>query len=318
MLAVANYHYIREDFSTKHPSIFGVTPREFKDQLEKLAKQGSFISMEELLRFKSKAFDKNHILITFDDGLKEQFQLAKPILDEMGIPFLCFINTSNFQEKTVSLVHKIHLLRSKIAAEELLRSLSKTFHTELDHKERNLAIAHYNYDDEQTAILKYLLNFKLDNTEQRKFIAQEFLRYFNEKKVVSGLYMEDDMLNELNLTNSLGSHSHHHLPLAKLPVGQIEEELVATQKFFKQKFKKNAQALSYPYGSKEACMSLSEKLKAHEFKLAFTMERAVNKEIFPDEMLLARFDCNDLPGGKANMFKTKPIFENPTLRTWYQ
>ncbi|HET7361702.1 MAG TPA: polysaccharide deacetylase family protein, partial [Salinimicrobium sp.] len=287
-------------------------------QLEKLAKQGRFISQEELLRFKNKAFDKNYILITFDDGLKEQFQLAKPILDEIGIPFLCFINTSNFQETTVSLVHKIHLLRSRIAAEALLESLSKTFYTDLGHKERKLAIAHYNYDDEQTAVLKYLLNFKLDNTEQRNFIEQEFLRYFDEKKVVSDLYMEEDMLNELSFVNSLGSHSHHHLPLAKLPVWQIEEELVATQKFFKQEFKKNAQALSYPYGSYESCVGLSGLLKKHGFELAFTMERGVNKEIFPGEMLLSRFDCNDLPGGKANLFQTKPIFGNPTLRTWHQ
>ena len=29
MLTVCNYHYIRQDFSFKYPSIFGVTPDEF-------------------------------------------------------------------------------------------------------------------------------------------------------------------------------------------------------------------------------------------------------------------------------------------------
>ncbi len=96
MLIVSNYHYIREDFTAKHPSIFGLTPKQFRLQMEELSKAGSFISQKDLLKFRNKKFDKNYILITFDDGLKEQYELAKPILDAMGIPFIFFINTANF------------------------------------------------------------------------------------------------------------------------------------------------------------------------------------------------------------------------------
>lgn len=117
MLAVGNFHYIRKDFKAAYPSIFGVTPGQFRNQLKELAKYGKFVSQEDILNGIPK--DEKAILISFDDGLKEQFKLAKPILDEMKIPFICFVNTSNFAEQKVSLVHQIHLLRSKIAPAEL-------------------------------------------------------------------------------------------------------------------------------------------------------------------------------------------------------
>ena len=318
MLIVSNYHYIREDFTAKHPSIFGLTPRQFKRQLEELSKAGSFISQKELLNFKDKEFDKNYILITFDDGLKEQYELAKPILDAMGIPFIFFINTSNFEERKVSLVHKIHLLRSSLSSKEILNELSKIFVTELTTREKTLAKFHYNYDEEPTALLKYLLNFKMNNQEQQEFINPLFRKLYKEKNMASDLYFDDQMLYVLNEQDALGSHSHHHLPLGKISPEQLEKELTLTQQFFKQKFEKPAISLSYPYGSLEACTEISEQVNNHEFKLGFTMERAINRSLEHDSLMLSRFDCNDMPLGKNELFNAQKLFEKPLNRTWYK
>ena len=81
MLTVRNYHYIRESFETLHPSIFGVTPADFKNQLLLSLNDGVFVKPNEIITnleevLKSK---ENYYLITFDDGLKEQFDLALPI-----------------------------------------------------------------------------------------------------------------------------------------------------------------------------------------------------------------------------------------------
>src|SRR5690606_35880744 len=147
--------------------------------------------------FKVRKFDKNYILITFDDGLKEQYQLAKPILDEMGIPFISFINTANFSERKVSLVHKIHLVRSRLSSHDILQELQKVSDLSLSNREKELAITHYNYDDEQTALLKYLLNFKLSVQQQQEFIDPLFDQLFVEQKIASELYFDENMLQEL-------------------------------------------------------------------------------------------------------------------------
>lgn len=318
MLIVSNYHYIREDFTAKHPSIFGLTPKQFKRQLEELSKAGSFISQKELLNFRDKEFDKNYILITFDDGLKEQYELAKPILDAMGIPFIFFINTANFQDSKLSLVHKIHLLRSLLSPKEILMELSKISVFELTHQENILATSHYNYDDKQTAILKYLLNFKMNIEEQQEFINPIFKKVYEEKNLASNLYFDEEMLQVLNNQDALGSHSHNHLPLGKISSEELQKELTHTQQFFHQKFGKPALSISYPYGSLEASTQISEQVNIHGFKLGFTMERAINKSIKHDSLMLSRFDCNDMPLGKNELFKTQKIFKNPLVRTWYK
>lgn len=271
-----------------------------------------------MLNFRNKEFDKNCILITFDDGLKEQYELAKPILDEMGIPFIFFINTSNFQEKTVSLVHKIHLVRSRLSSEDILQELQQFQVLNLSSREKALAIAHYNYDDGQTALLKYLLNFKLNITEQAEFIDPLFNQLFEETKVVSELYMDEVMLQDLNKRNFLGSHSHNHLPLSKLARETLEQELRNTQDFFLEKFNRPADSISYPYGAFEACTGITAQINAHNFKLGFTMERAKNESLFDDSLLLSRFDCNDMPLGKNELFTAENLFQNNLKRNWYR
>lgn len=318
MLIVSNYHYIREDFKTKHPSIFGLTPKQFRLQMEELSKAGNFISQNELLTFRNKEFDKNYILITFDDGLKEQYELAKPILDAMGIPCIFFINTSNFDERKVSLVHKIHLLRSRLSSAEMLIELSKISLFKLSTREKALAVFHYNYDLEQTALLKYLLNFKMNLLQQQEFINPLFEQLFNENSVNSELYFDEQMLQVLNNHNALGSHSHNHVPLGKVSPEELQNELKQSQDFFRRKFGKLAMSISYPYGSKEASSTISKQINGHGFKLGFTMERAMNSSLLEDSFMLSRFDCNDMPLGKNELLKAEKLFQEAQLRNWYE
>lgn len=318
MLAVGNFHYIRHDFTAKYPSIFGLTPEQFRAQLEKLAQQADFISQEQLLKFREKAFDKNYFLITFDDGLKEQFELARPILQEMGIPYIFFVNTSNFSEKEVSLVHKIHLLRSRISSEELLGRIRQKTAVQLSPEEELKGEKHYNYDEPETAHLKYLLNFKLNFRQQEELIKPLFREYFDEGQTAKELYMDKEMLATVHAEGCLASHAHRHLPLGLVEPDVLTEDLKKTQAFFESSFGEKAKLISYPYGSFEACRGITAEVAQNGFEMGFTMERAVNKEVNLGPHLLSRFDANDLPGGKSDLFKTKPIFESPHLRKWHQ
>ncbi|AVR43825.1 hypothetical protein C7S20_00245 [Christiangramia fulva] len=316
MLAVANFHYIRKSFETEYPSIFGVTPDRFRKQLQKLAKYGQFVSQKDILKGISE--DKKAILITFDDGLKEQFELAKPILDEMKIPFICFVNTSNFSEKKVSLVHQIHLLRSRISPVELRKEIEKKWTIKLSDEEKNKAIIHYNYDEEEVARLKYLLNFRLGFEELRKIISPLFKDHFDKAEMANELYMGEEQLAELWGEGSLGSHGHYHDPLGMLPAEKVKKELEKSQEFFISRFGGRAKAFSYPYGSFEACKNLSIPLAKTGYEMAFSMERAINKNPAENPFLLGRYDCNDLPGGKANLFQRKNLFENPEFSNWHR
>jgi len=318
MLAVSNYHYIRNEFKNKYPSIFGLTPEQFEKHLIKLSEFGKFISQEKLLSFRNKSFDKNYILITFDDGLSEQYKLAKPILNKLGIPYIFFINTMNYTEKRVSLVHKIHMVRSQISSDEIIEFINKNFDIQISENEKKIAEVNYNYDDKKSAHLKYLLNFKLDYFQQKTIMNPLFDSLFVEKKVVKKMYFSKFQLKKLYSEGVLGSHSHHHVPLGLLTEEKIKEEFKKSQFFFKNEFGKEAISVSYPYGSKEACENVSKIAKMFKFKLGFSMERALSNEIKRNPLMISRYDCNDLPGGKFDLFNNTCFFKQGRISNWYK
>lgn len=303
MLTVSNYHYIREDFSAPFPSIFGITPVSFENQIVLLNTIGKIISPDYLIDnidFILNSED-NYILITFDDGLREQYEVAKPVLDKHKIKALYFINSINHIEKEVSLVHKIHLVRSQTQPTILLKYIEtklSDYDIKLSQTEKEKAVSHYNYDDVHSACLKYLLNFKLTSIQLKSIIDSLFFEKFDSEKICNDLYMNQQQLQDLADGNMLGSHSHSHFALGLLSPKDIESEMFKTINFLNS-FKKNVDLIiSYPYGSKDACSSPVPEIAAVlGHKIGFTMERGSNVSN-ANKLLLKRFDCNDLLGGK--------------------
>lgn len=307
MLTVANFHYIREDFSAPFQSIFGLTPNAFEHQLNQLSQIGTFVSQGELLQDADTILesDKNFVLITFDDGLQEQYLWAKPILDRLGIAAVYFINSINYIEKEVSLVHKIHLLRSQISSADLLEIIADSginSNLTLTDDEKNKAQIHYNYDDQQSAFLKYLLNFKLTSDQTAQMVNSLFSTHFDQAKIVSDLYLTDDQLRELSSLNMLGNHTHSHYALGLLSAQNIVAEITKTKEIIDNFGHPNPHMISYPYGSREACQEPVSDIAAQlGYTLGFTMERGINIDS-TNKLLLKRFDCNDVPGGKNETF----------------
>jgi peptidoglycan/xylan/chitin deacetylase (PgdA/CDA1 family) len=303
MLTVCNFHYIRNNFDAPYPSIFGVTPYEFENQLLKLSETGEFINQKIVIEDIDSilASKKNFILITFDDGLKEQYVLAKPILDKMKIEAIYFINSINYIEKEVSQVHKIHLLRSQIPTLKLLNrieNLSAEIDFSFSEEDMQNAKLCYNYDDFDSAYLKYLLNFKLTTDQTAKIINTLFDEYFNTNSVVANLYMTKEQLLTLSSLNMLGSHTHSHFPLGLLNPSLIKKELETTKYFIDSFGHKNSFSVSYPFGNRDSCKTpVPEFAKEIGHKIGFAFEPGINR-FGENHLLLKRFDCNDLIGGK--------------------
>lgn len=299
MLTVSNYHYIRPEYKAKYPSVFGVTPAKFREQLLLLNK-GKFVSPIDLLDNSKEILDSKEIfyLITFDDGLKEQFDYALPILDELEIPAVFFVNSSNFHDKKVSTVHKIHLLRSIISPDEFVKQLFHLDSIELSSLEKKRAKDIYQYDDEKSAILKFILNFKMNFKEQEEVMNTIFVRYFEEESVLENLYMNKQSIKELAKRGFLGSHSHNHYPLGLLDQEAIRFEIENSKRILEESTNSKIELIGYPYGTIETCTNIvGEIAEKAGFKLGFTTSRGSNTGI-ENPLLLNRFDCNDMPGGK--------------------
>ncbi len=300
MLTISNYHYIRLNFEAKYSSIFGVTPNVFKNQLELLENQGDFISIFDLLNNTDTilAASENYFLITFDDGLKEQMEYAMPILENKNIDALFFANSINFENKKVSTVHKIHLIRSILDSESILNSIQKISLLNLTDIDKKNASQTYRFDTKLDGQLKYSLNFKLNLNEQERLINSLFDMHFNEQEVVENFYMSQKDLNYLASKNYLGSHTHSHKPLGILDNETILFELQHSKNYFENLTNSKINTVSYPYGTEQAVTPIVPKLALENgYNLGFTTKVGVNDQT-KNKLLLNRFDCNDLIGGK--------------------
>ncbi|MQP24768.1 polysaccharide deacetylase family protein [Flavobacterium sp. LMO8] len=300
MITISNYHYIREDFSAPYPSVFGVTPMRFKHQLKLLKNEGDLITPSEFLaNYEELVVSKdNFFFITFDDGLKEQFSFALPILDEFGMQAIFFANSMNVEEKRVSTVHKIHLLRSVIPSHVLLNYLKDQKIAMLTHEELQQAKTNYRFDDAASAELKYLLNFKISFDVQELLVQSIFEKHFSESEILESLYMSKAQLQYLANIDCLGSHTHTHYPLGLLSEDNLTYELKHSKNYLEKLSGKAIQMIAYPYGTPEACTDLvAETAKKVGYLYGFTTRKGIIEES-QNKLLLNRFDCNDVVGGK--------------------
>ncbi len=308
MLFAVNYHYIRDSFDAPYPSIFGVTPDRFRKELRALRESARLVGGEQLMEWAGRDLpdDGAALVVTFDDGLAEQYEHALPVLREEGAPALFFVNSAPLAEGRVSTVHKLHLLRSRLSPHcfsTLLDEQAKRLGLELPEAEGEAPQRHYQYDTPAAARLKYRLNFLLD-TEQRRQLADAcFEAHFPDRdaEVSRRLYMDAGQIRNLGERGLLGSHAHRHLPLGLLPEPKIREQIRSSLDHLERWSGRRPAAMSYPYGSRAACTPAVGLIAAEEgVRFAFTMERAGNPDCHRT-LFLARYANNDLPfdGGVA-------------------
>lgn len=300
MLNVCNYHYIRENFESKFPSIFGVTPIFFEKQLKAIRNVGDFITPTQFVNDGESILNSNdtYYLVSFDDGLKEQMEIAVPILEDLNLQAIFFANSINRNEQKVSTVHKIHLLRSIISSNEMFKKMDLSTKIVLSDIDKKQAISTYRFDDKESAILKYVLNFKLNFKEQELIIGSMFKEYFDENEVLEDLYMKEKDLEYLAQKGCLGSHTHSHYPIGLLSKENINFELQQSKNYLQELTNTNINLVSYPYGSPETATEIVAEIAGDlGFKFGFTTTKGTNSDK-SNRLLLNRFDCNDLIGGK--------------------
>lgn len=328
MLIAVNFHYIRPSFSTPYEGIHGITPPEFEKQLTILTRCGEFVDARQIRAAVRGELDlpQQAIAVTFDDGLQEQYEYAWPVLSRLGIPAIFFVNTRPIAEQSVSTVHKIHLLRSETSPDDFLHLLQ---HKAGEHEinldadvSNGYAEAQYPFDTKQIAELKYLLNCVLAVEERERLIASCFSTVYGDREaeISRSLYMTADQIQELGREAAIGSHGHDHLPLGLLPESQMQETVRSSVRHLQNWTGLKPFALSYPYGSIESCTpAVAEAAAAGGFEFAFTMERSGNdSDSFTRPFFLGRFDCNDMPGGKAAKWAPDKLFENIRPSGWYK
>jgi peptidoglycan/xylan/chitin deacetylase (PgdA/CDA1 family) len=295
MLLAVGYHYVAERTPEAPRAIFPVTTGRLAAQIEELSREYELVSRDELLAAVTgdAGLPDRACVLTFDDGLRCQYELALPVLERLGAPAIFFVPGRPLGERRVLEVHKLHALRERLADDELRWRLPD----DLPEVSPAEAQAHYRYDTPEAAALKFLLNIRLPTERRRELVDSLFAAEFpDEGTVAEELYMARDEVEALEREHrAIGAHSYAHQPLSTLSNGELDGDLERVTRLLEEVTGSRPRAFSYPYGTPEAVdPRAAAGLDAAGYRIAFTMRREVNANL-AEPLLLGRLDTNDLP-----------------------
>ncbi len=208
--------------------------KQFEKELDFFIENYKPVDVIELQKIiKEKKSRKRCFHISFDDGLKENYEVIAPVLLKKGIPATFFITTSLIDNKKLYYRHLASLL-----IERLLNI------NDLKHVCEVLGSSDYKYENVVKEILKvnHRGEHKLDDIAQIINFDKEV--YLKEQKP----YLTTDNIKALIKQGfQIGAHSHNHKDYSLLSLDEQLNETRESILFLEKYFNTTNRLFSFPY-----------------------------------------------------------------------
>jgi peptidoglycan/xylan/chitin deacetylase (PgdA/CDA1 family) len=274
---IVMYHYVRDNTNFK-----AFSTEEFREQIDFLSQKRRFITIEELLEEKPKY---NTCILTFDDGIKDGFTNAFPILEEYNAKATFFCPSIIFSEKKILQAQKRHLLLAELGTKLFVKEFNK--HADDLFKVEDFGIKN-EYDDSLTSSLKYVLD-TMDQAISASILDTVFKNYFDETEEFNSIYLQKEDIEIMESAGmEIGSHGCRHIHLGNVYYKDMEQDLTDSVTYFKETFDRHPLAMSYPFGSYN--VFTKRLIKKLGFKAGINITRQPNTNL-QDPFDLNRYDC---------------------------
>jgi len=198
-----------------------------------------FISLDELERRISKPRLDRVAVITFDDGFKDLYQNAYPILKELKIPFTLFLITSTIESKSLLWLHKLYISIEELPPMEKESILKKYSNLQYSNMDLIKSVSNIIMSNDKK-IIENLTSSVADVAE----LSKEKERLIAEK-----LYLTKAELFEMKKHGlKIEAHGHEHWPLTSLNRTETENEIRSSVEYIMETFYKKPRFYCLPYG----------------------------------------------------------------------
>ena len=294
---IVNYHYVEEP-APKFPGIHPCSIADFEKQIKFLSQGYQIVNVPQVFEAARSGRAGRFCSITFDDGLKDQYQNALPILQRHNVVASFFIITSALEGRLPT-AHRVHILLSRFSVDELVNIFHdylREFYPDLRRqylipKDRRLTDRRQ-HEDIATANLKETLILLPED------IKAQFLRFcfkklgLNAEKISQSLFMNEKHLRELGkLGMNIGSHTHNHYALDTLNEEALAKDVRLTNEILSAILGESPSVFSYPHGRIQS--AVTRILKEEGFRYGVTIERR-GIEVHDDRFLIPRYDTADV------------------------
>ncbi|MCC6344956.1 MAG: polysaccharide deacetylase family protein [Bryobacterales bacterium] len=272
-LLVLNYHRIgNPDDDPFDPGVFSATAAQLSEQISFLKRHVSLVTLEEALAFVNGALREKtrrcRVLITFDDGYLDNYEVAFPILRSQGVQGVFFLATSLVGSCCIPWWDQIAFL--------LKTARQRRF---LLHYPDDLAVDLAG--NGMTKSLRDVLGLykRPGNADPERFIVElkdavkgddlpgtlrRFLSWDEAREMIAG-------------GMAIGSHTHSHTVLNQLEPEQQRGELAQSRMQLRQRLGGEIDALAYPVGAADSFSEKTQQLaKEAGYRAAFSFYGGTN------------------------------------------
>jgi peptidoglycan/xylan/chitin deacetylase (PgdA/CDA1 family) len=269
---VLGYHRVVESFGatahTEMPSML-VSSRMFERHLDCIGRQFTFVSLEEIGEHITggRRFNKPVAAVTFDDGYRDVYEQAFPILKRKGIPAGVFVVTNLIGRPFWQVHDKLyHLMTKAFAAwRDPRREMTDLFHA-LDLPLACITRNRVAVVSPMLAVTSILPELPL--VEVRRLMDGL------EATVGNGFHNVPQTLGWAELAEmskagiEIGSHTKNHVSLPAEGADVVAEELAGSKKQLERYLGKPVRHFAYPGG--QFTPAVVEAVKRADYEFAYT------------------------------------------------
>ncbi len=291
-LVVFTFHRVVEPpLNPFYDRVVSATPASFRSRIDWIKTRFNLPTLHQILDQieTNRPWTKPTALVTFDDGTRDNFTTAAPILAERGIPAVFFIPTLYLESPRLPWWDKAAYMikQSRASRLAITRPDQATFMVNLETMPRDHAV--------QT-VLEPFLDQSIDTIET----CLRDLRRQTQVSVDDGalgreLFMTWDQARELIGGSSqfaIGSHGHSHPRLADLSASDQWRELAESRRILEQRLARQVTVLAYPFGGSRDYTEETKAIAADVgYRAAFCSTEGINHPAATDRFALRRFNC---------------------------
>jgi peptidoglycan/xylan/chitin deacetylase (PgdA/CDA1 family) len=233
-LLVLTYHRVLADYD---PVIDEVDAIQFTRQMETLAEYFNVVSLEKGLELmRAGMLPAGSVCITFDDGYRDNYDVALPILSALNLPATFFIATG--------------YLGDGIMWNDVVRqAIKKTSLKEIDLQEFTLGKQSIDTEQKKVQIIEKLLGHIKYNDVGRRIELVNQLKDIAEVDSSERLMMTDQEVKELSCAGmEIGGHTVSHPILTCTNDDDARREIVEGKQYLENLLGKKLKFFAYPNG----------------------------------------------------------------------
>jgi len=301
-LVVFNYHRLGNPAGSPFDrALFSAGQKEFEQQVRFLKKNYDVLRVADLDQALSRR--GRCVMLTFDDGYRDNYELAFPVLKQLQVPATFFITSGFIDGTPVAWWDEIAWMVRHSPENGPLRK------TELWP-----ALSLASVQDREVAIQALLRSYKRLSSDQTTPFLEELAAATASgrcsRQLASHLWMNWDMIREMDRGGmDLGGHTVSHPVLANTSVEVQHAEITGSKRRIEEEIGHAITAFSYPVGHAQSFTAETKQiLQAAGYQWAFSFSGGFQP--------MGSADGFDLPRIAVSPHVSQDLFQSTARLPW--